>query len=212
MLFQRRKSQDDSNVVNACPKQQQQPQNQQPKRKGKKKKQRARKIDASKPLDELLEDHLYSMWCATPLNLEVDERGRLCGYVHSDFHIQFSFPNNDQFVMAIVLRAPSTERTIHVCSDTGLPACMEILEEPIHNSRGLHRVVLLNQVSVASLLFDEDMEQTMEQFLDMARHIQTELRKDQPPASQRRDETPRRKSSRIRSLFVKKQPQQDQRR
>ena len=224
-------------------------------RHGRRSRHKTKTIDATKPCHELLEEHLYRVWCATPLNVELDKNGKVCGFAHADTYVEFSFPPDSReaqhgansvedncFLMASIQPMPATTAARAVCTalQDSLASdnshTMELMEQcdapsdddddnssnnnnkdstnatttnsddtvlDNNNNNNIQqsstKAILFQKVSFASLLFDDDMEATLELFLQTALRLERSILQvttDLDNERRRRDQQSRRRRRR----------------
>lgn len=131
----------------------------------------SRLIDGSKSCAKLLEDHLQHHWCATNMNLFVDRKGRISGFIHGDFLLEFKFRSqDDMFIIYTVVYHPKEHGPV-IDLDEKLQTIRNDLTDSSLKLKTSDdgAIVLVQKISAASLLSDEDSELTLDVFFGTAR-------------------------------------------
>lgn len=130
-----------------------------------------RLIDGSKSCSRLLEDHLQRHWCATAMNLFTDRRGRVCGFLHGDFLSEFKFRQEDDAFLTYTCVYHPREHGEVEDLELKLQTARDIIPDDslkIKECEG-GAIVLVQKISAATLLVDEEINQTLETFFDIAK-------------------------------------------
>lgn len=144
-----------------------------------------RLIDGSKSCARLLEEHLQQYWCATNMNLFTDPKGRINGFIHGDFLVEFEFcREDDKFAISTCVYHPSEHGAVDQLNEKIQAARDEITDSSITLSQTEEGAIFLAQrIQAASCMVDEDLEQTLEIFFIIARSV----RKSSMPKRRKRN-------------------------
>jgi hypothetical protein len=128
-------------------------------------------IDGSKSCFKLVEDHLQHHWCATNMNMFLDDKNRINGFIHGDFLLEFKFRSEDDKFMAYTVVYHPQERGAVDDLDDKLQAARDGLTDSTLKLKvsTAGAIVLVQKVSAALLLSDEDFEHTLDEFFRIAR-------------------------------------------
>jgi hypothetical protein len=131
----------------------------------------SRFIDGSKTCSRLVEDHLQHHWCATNMNLFLGHNNRINGFIHGDFLLEFRFRSeDDKFTVYTVLYHPQERGPIDDLDEKLQAVRDEITDRTLKLKVSTDgAIVLVQKVSAASLLADEDFEHTLDEFFRIAR-------------------------------------------
>jgi hypothetical protein len=153
----------------------------------------SRLIDGSKTCAQLLEDHLQTNWCASPMNVFFDHQGRLHSFMFGGFLLDFIFHDQDHmFLMLTTLYSPkhdgaaeNLDGRARVATETAACGYIKLSEDndsqrtkeeeiqaALELSHGIQliqyedgTIIMAQMIQAASLLVDEALEQTLEEFL-----------------------------------------------
>lgn len=136
----------------------------------------SRIIDGSKDTRSLLQDHLEGYWCSSSINTITDRRGRLSGFISGDFFLEFAFETSDTFsITTCVFSSTEDGVTKHIDQISEIQKNLDSRQIEIKVTKK-GAVYIKQEVSVASLLTDEDAEDTIEYFFTASRSLRNMLK------------------------------------
>ncbi len=136
-----------------------------------------RLIDGSKSCAQLLEEHLEECWGATIMNLSIDRKCRIDGFMYGDFYLEFKFSRRDEdFMVLACLYHPKENGPVEDLHEKVHTARQKITDKSIRLIQTDDGGIVLTQtIQAASVLVDEEIELALVTFFDTASSIRKEV-------------------------------------
>ncbi len=136
-----------------------------------------RLIDGSKSCAQLLEEHLEECWGATIMNISIDRKCRINGFMHGDFYLEFKFSRRDEdFMVFACVYHPKENGPVEDLDEKVQAARQTITDTSIcliQTDDG--GIVLTQTIQAASVLVDEEIELSLVTFFNTANGIRKEV-------------------------------------
>lgn len=159
-------------------------------------------IDGSRPLSHLVQEHLERFWSVSSLNLFIDDRkDQISSFFHGDFHIQFWFstksrssgrPDNNSFIMSSLIykskkkarggrknkQGDNDDTSSIINKDSFMKKKAQVNSaDPTMKLRmdKTGSIILIQKVYAATVLVDEELEQTLDNFLKTAESVRSSV-------------------------------------